>query len=173
MKKSVEATRDEFARIRTGRASTALLEHLTVMYYGASVPLNQVATVAVVDARTLSVQPWEKKMVTVIEKAVLESDLGLNPVTAGTNMRIPLPPMTEQRRVELGRVVKREGEGGKVAIRNVRRDAIHEVRELLKAKTIGEDVERRAETALQVLTDRHVARIDSIVGDKEKEVMEL
>ena len=127
MKKTVESTRDEMNRIRTGRASTALLDHLTVDYYGARTPINQVATVAVADARTLTIQPWEKHMLAVVEKAVLESDLGLNPVTAGATIRIPLPPMTEDRRRELGKMVKREGENGKVAVRNIRRDAIHTV----------------------------------------------
>ena len=173
MKKTIESTRDEMARIRTGRATTALLDHLTVDYYGSSTPVNQVATVAVADARTLTVQPWEKNMLAVIEKAILESDLGLNPVTAGETMRIPLPPMTEERRVELVKIVRNEGENGKIAIRNIRRDAIQTVRELLKEKEISQDEEKGAESALQVLTDRHVARIDEVVGEKEKEVMEV
>jgi ribosome recycling factor len=173
MTKTIESTRDEMARIRTGRATTALLDHLTVDYYGSSTPVNQVATVAVADARTLTVQPWEKNMLAVIEKAILESDLGLNPVTAGETMRIPLPPMTEERRVELVKIVRNEGENGKIAIRNIRRDAIQTVRELLKEKEISQDEEKGAESALQVLTDRHVARIDEVVGEKEKEVMEV
>jgi ribosome recycling factor len=173
MRKTIESTRDEMARIRTGRATTALLDHLTVDYYGSSTPVNQVATVAVADARTLTVQPWEKNMLAVIEKAILESDLGLNPVTAGETMRIPLPPMTEERRVELVKIVRNEGENGKIAIRNIRRDAIQTVRELLKEKEISQDEEKGAESALQVLTDRHVARIDEVVGEKEKEVMEV
>ena len=173
MKKTAESTREEMNRIRTGRASTALLDHLTVNYYGARTPINQVATVAVADARTLSVQPWEKNMLAAIEKAVLESDLGLNPVTAGTVIRIPLPPMTEERRRELGKLVKREGESGKVAVRNIRRDAIQMVRELLKEKEISQDQEKRAESLLQELTDQHIAVIDEIVSEKEKEVMEM
>ncbi len=173
MTKTVEATREEMNRIRTGRASTALLDHLMVPYYGAQTPLSQVATVAVADARTLSIQPWEKKMLAVIEKAVLESGLGLNPVTAGETMRIPLPPMTEERRRELGKLVKREGENGKVAIRNIRRDAIHRVRELLKEKEISQDQEKRAENALQTLTDQYISVIDEIVSDKEREVTEV
>ncbi len=173
MKKTVESTRDEMNRIRTGRASTALLDHLTVDYYGTQTPINQVATVAVADARTLTVQPWEKKMLAVIEKAILESDLGLNPVTAGATMRIPLPPMTEERRLELGRMVKREGENGKVAVRNIRRDAIHTVRELLKEKELSQDQEKRAESTLQTLTDQYIGVIDQIVSDKEKEVVEM
>lgn len=173
MTRTIEATRDEMNRIRTGRASTALLDHILVDYYGAQTPINQVATVVVADARTLTVQPWEKKMLEGVEKAILESGLGLNPVTAGAIMRIPLPPMTEERRRELGRVVKREGENGRVAIRNIRRDAIQTVRELLKEKEIGQDQEKRAEGALQALTDRYISRIDEIVSDKEKEVMEM
>ena len=170
MKKTAEATRDEMNRIRTGRASTALLDHLTVDYYGTATPVNQVATVAVADARTLTIQPWEKKMLAAVEKAILESELGLNPVTAGTVIRVPLPPMTEERRLELGKLVKREGENGKVAVRNIRRDAIHTTRELLKEKEISEDQEKRAEAAMQTLTDRYIAAIEEIVAEKEKEV---
>ena len=173
MNKTVESTRDDMARIRTGRASTALLDHLSVEYYGTATPVNQVATVSVADARTLNIQPWEKNMVSVIEKAILESDLGLNPVTAGETIKIPLPPMTEERRVELGKIVKQEGENGKIAIRNIRRDAIQTVRELLKEKEITEDEEKRSETTLQGLTDKYVAIIDQVVADKEKEVMEV
>ena len=173
MKKTVESTRDDMARIRTGRASTALLDRLSVDYYGSQTPVNQVATVSVSDARTLTIQPWEKTMLSVIEKAILESDLGLNPVTAGETMRIPLPPMTEERRVELVKVVKQEGENGKVAIRNIRRDAIQTVRELLKEKEITEDEEKGAESSVQSLTDKYVAIIDEVVAEKEKEVMEV
>lgn len=173
MNKTVDSTRDNMARIRTGRATTALLDHLTVDYYGTSSPISQVATVSVADARTLNVQPWEKQMLSVIEKAILESDLGLNPVTAGETMRIPLPPMTEERRVELGKVVKHEGENGKIAIRNIRRDAIQTVRELLKEKEITEDQEKRSESDLQTLTDKYVSIIDNVVEEKEKEVMEV
>lgn len=173
MTKTVEATRDEMNRIRTGRASTALLDHLTVEYYGARTPLNQVATVSVADARTLTVQPWEKNMLTAIEKSILESDLGLNPATVGTTMRIPLPSMTEERRRELGKIVKRVGENSKIAVRNIRRDAIHTLRELLKEKEISQDQEKRAESTLQTLTDQNIALLDEIVSDKEKEVMEM
>ncbi len=173
MAKTVAATRHDLNRIRTGRASVALLDHLTVPYYGTPTPLNQVATVAVAEARALTVQPWEKNMAAVIEKAILESELGLNPVLAGNILRIPLPPMTEQRRIELGKLVKREGENGKVAIRNIRRDAIHTVREWLKEKEISQDQEKAAESALQTLTDHHIAAIESIVTDKEKEVLEV
>jgi ribosome recycling factor len=173
MKKSVEATRSDLTRLRTGRASPALLDHLSVDYYGTSMPINQVATVGVADARTLSINPWEKKMVPVIEKAILESDLGLNPVTAGEVIRIPLPPLTEERRREMTRIVRQEGENGKVAIRNVRRDAIHHLRELLKDKEITQDDEKHAEDELQKLTDKYVQMIDDIVTAKEDEIMEV
>ena len=173
MGKTVESTRDDMARIRTGRATTALLDHLTVDYYGTATPINQVASVSVADARTLTIQPWEKTMLSVIEKAILESDLGLNPNTAGETMRIPLPPMTEERRMELVKIVKNEGENGKIAIRNIRRDAIQTVRDLLKEKEITQDEEKSAEGSLQVLTDRFTAQIDEIVAEKEKEVMEV
>ncbi len=173
MKKSVESTKDAMSRIRTGRATPALLEHLTVDYYGTATPVTQVATVAVADARTLTVQPWEKNMLSVIERAILESDLGLNPVTAGETMRIPLPPMTEERRISMVKVVKSEGEDGKIAIRNIRRDAIQSVRELLKEKEITQDEEKQSEGELQKITDKYVAMVDQVVADKEKEVMEV
>lgn len=173
MKKSVESTRDAMSRIRTGRATPALLEHLTVDYYGTATPIPQVATVAVSDARTLTVQPWEKSMLSVIERAILESDLGLNPITAGETMRIPLPPMTEERRITMVKVVKSEGEDGKIAIRNIRRDAIQTVRELLKEKEITEDEEKQSEGELQKITDKYVSMVDQVVADKEKEVMEV
>lgn len=173
MKKTVANTRDAMSRIRTGRASPALLEHLMVDYYGTATPVTQVATVSASDARTLTVQPWERNMLSVIERAILESDLGLNPVTAGETMRLPLPPMTEERRVSMVKVVKNEGEEGKIAIRNIRRDAIGTVRELLKEKEITQDEEKQAEADLQKLTDRFVAEIDQVVSDKENEVMEV
>ncbi len=173
MLKSVESTRDAMSRIRTGRASPALLEHLTVDYYGTATPISQVATIAVGDARTLTVQPWEKSMLAPVERAILESDLGLNPVTAGETMRIPLPPMTEERRLTMAKVVKNEGEEGKIAIRNVRRDAIQTVRELLKEKEITQDEEKQSEGTLQKITDKYVAMIDEVVAEKEKEVMEV
>ena len=173
MKKTVESTRDEMVRIRTGRASPALLDHLTVDYYGSPTPINQVASVSVSDARTLAIQPWEKSMIAPIERAILESDLGLNPVTAGEVMRLPLPPMTEERRVELTKVVRNEGENGKIAIRNIRRDAISTVRDLLKEKEITQDEEKKSEGALQLLTDKFTALIDEVVAEKEKEVMEV
>ncbi len=173
MKKTVSSTRDSLTRIRTGRATPALLDHLTVDYYGTSTPINQVATVSVADARTLAIQPWERTMLAPIERAILGSDLGLNPVTAGETMRIPLPPMTEERRIRMVKVVKGEGEEGKIAIRNIRRDAISTVRELLREKEITQDEEKRAEDELQKLTDGYVAQIDEVVGEKEREIMEV
>lgn len=173
MAKSVESLKTELTRLRTGRASTALLDHLRVDYYGNNVPLNQVANVAVADARTITVTLWEKKMVQAVEKAIIGSDLGLNPVTAGQLIRIVLPPLTEQRRKELAKVVHHEGEGTKVAIRNVRRDAIQHVKELLKKKLITEDEDKRAEEEVQKLTDRHVKDVDAVVKAKEDELMQL
>ena len=171
MQKSVEALKVDFAKIRTGRAHTGLLDHIQVDYYGSMVPLNQVAQVGLGDARTITVQPWEKKMVPVVEKAIRESDLGLNPATQGDLIRVPMPPLTEQRRKELVKVVKHEGENAKIAIRNLRRDANHHIKELLKAKTISEDEDRRGEEAVQKLTDRYVTEVDRLIAEKEKEVL--
>ena len=173
MQKTVDSTRSDMARIRTGRATTSLLDHLTVEYYGVVTPINQVASISVSDARTLVVQPWEKHMIAAIEKSILESDLGLNPVTAGETMRIPLPPMTEERRVSLGKVVRQVGENGKIAIRNIRRDAIHMARDLLKEKEITRDEEKAAESGMQELTDKYIHIIEQVVAEKEKEVMEV
>ena len=173
MKKSIEVIKQDLAKIRTGRATVALLDHIIVDYYGSSVPVAQAATVGVADARTLSIQPWEKNMIPIIEKAILESQLGLNPVTAGEVIRIPLPPLTEERRVEMTKLVRQEGEGGKIAIRNIRRDAIHQNRELLKEKAISADEEKDAEQDLQQLTDQHIKVIDDIVAAKEAEVLEV
>lgn len=173
MKKSVDMIQDEMRKIRTGRASTALLDHLKVEYYGNPTPLNQVATVSVADARTLAVAPWDKSITSTVEKAILESDLGLNPVTAGEVIRIPLPPLTEERRVEMTKLVKSEGEDGKVAIRNIRRDANNHLKELLKNKEIAEDEEKKALEETQKLTDKHVAQVDEIVAEKEAEIMEV
>lgn len=173
MNKSIEAVRDELAKLRTGRANTALLDHLTVEYYGHPTPLNQVASVSVLDARTLSVNPWEKKMVPVVEKAIQESDLGLNPVTAGDIIRVPLPALTEERRKEMTKLVKSEGENGKVAIRNIRRDANNHLKEMMKNKEIAEDEEKRALDEIQQLTDEFVAKIDEMVAEKEKQIMEV
>ena len=173
MNKSLESLRHELAKIRTGRAHPSLLEHVTVDYYGSEVPIGQAASVTVEDARTLSVTPWDKNMVQVIEKAILKSDLGLNPNTAGTVIRIPLPPLTEERRRELGKVVHHEGEVAKIAIRNIRRDANHSLKELLKEKEISEDNERKAELTVQDVTDKAVAKVDEIVAEKEKELLEI
>ncbi|MDX2478155.1 MAG: ribosome recycling factor [Gammaproteobacteria bacterium] len=173
MNKSVESLNSELRRLRTGRANTALLDSIKVDYYGSATPLSQVANINVQDARTLSVQPWEKNMVQAIEKAILESDLGLNPMSAGDVMRIPIPPLTQERRMDLVKIVKSEGEGGKVAVRNIRRDAISHIKELLKDKDISEDDERRAEEQVQKLTDTYVASIDGLLKEKEDELMEI
>lgn len=173
MTKSVAALKTELTKIRTGRAHTSLLDHITVEYYGSPVPLNQVANVGVEDSRTLTVTPWEKDMVAVIEKAIMTSDLGLNPSSAGTVIRVPLPPLTEERRKDMIRVVRNEAEGGRVAVRNIRRDAMHHVKELLKEKMIGEDEEHRAEGEIQTITDKYVAAIDQILAAKEAELMEI
>jgi len=173
MAKSVASLRQELTKIRTGRAHTSLLDHITVEYYGSEVPLNQVSNVGVEDSRTLTVTPWEKDMVVKIEKAIMASDLGLNPATAGTVIRVPLPPLTEERRKDMIRVVRNEAEGGRIAIRNIRRDAIHDVKELLKEKMIGEDDERRAEEEIQTITDKYIAEIDKTLAEKESELMEV
>lgn len=173
MQKSVAALKQELTKIRTGRAHTSLLDHITVEYYGSQVPLNQVANVNVEDPRTLSVSPWEKSMVPVIEKAIMTSDLGLNPATAGSVIRVPLPPLTEERRKDMIKLVRHEAEGGRVAVRNIRRDAINGLKDLLKEKMIGEDEERRAQDEIQHLTDKHVADIDKVLAAKEAELMEI
>ena len=173
MKKSVAALQQDFTKIRTGRAHTSLLDHITVEYYGSPVPLNQVANVNVEDSRTLTVTPWEKDMVQPIEKAIMGSDLGLNPATAGTVIRVPLPPLTEERRKDMIRVVRQEAENGRIAVRNIRRDALGDIKDLLKEKMIGEDEERRAETVIQDLTDENVAAIDKLLAEKESELMEI
>ena len=173
MKKSIEVVRQDMAKIRTGRATPSLLDHISVDYYGSAVPVSQAATVGVVDSRTLSIQPWEKNMIPVIEKAILESQLGLNPVTSGDIIRIPLPPLTEERRVEMTKLVRQEGENGKVAIRNIRRDAIHHARELLKEKEISSDQEKAAESNLQQLTDEQIGLIEKLIALKETEVLEV
>ena len=173
MAKSVASLQQELTKIRTGRAHTNLLDHITVEYYGSQVPLNQVSNVGIEDSRTLVVTPWEKDMVQAIEKAIMKSDLGLNPATAGTVIRVPLPALTEERRKDMIRVVRSEAEGGRIAIRNIRRDALHDVKELLKEKMIGEDDERRAEGDIQVITDKHVAQVDKVLAEKESELMEI
>jgi ribosome recycling factor len=173
MSKSLEALRHELAKIRTGRAHPSLLEHVHVDYYGSEVPIGQAASVTVEDARTLSVSPWDKSMVSVIEKAILKSDLGLNPATAGQVIRIPLPPLTEERRLDLTKIVHQEGEQAKIAIRNIRRDANHHVKELLKEKEISEDDERKAEQDIQEVTNIAVTKVDEIIAEKEKELLEI
>lgn len=173
MQKSVDAVQNEMKKLRTGRAHPSLLEHVTVDYYGSEVPINQVANVNVEDARTLMVTPWEKPMVAVVEKAILTSDLGLTPATAGTVIRVPLPPMTEERRKEMTRVVRSEAEQGRVAVRNIRRDALHDVKELLKEKLITEDDDHRAHDEVQKLTDHYVAEIDKVLAAKEADLMEI
>jgi ribosome recycling factor len=173
MKKSVEALRHELTRLRTGRASTALVDHLKVSYYGSDMPLTQVASVSVADARSIVITPWEKTMVAPIEKAILASDLGLTPNTAGTVIRINIPALTEERRKELSKHVSGEGENAKVAVRNIRRDALHQVKDLLKEKLISEDDEHRAEDDVQKLTDQYVKEVDSVVKAKEDELMAI
>jgi ribosome recycling factor len=173
MERSLDALRDEFRRVRTGRAHTGLLEHITVEYYGARVPINQAANVTVEDARTLAVSAYEKQMTPVIEKAILTSDLGLTPISAGSVIRVPLPPMTEERRKDLARVLRNEAEGGRIAVRNVRRDAISDVKDMQKEKLITEDEERKAQEDIQKITDKYVARIDALLQEKENEIMEF
>jgi len=171
MQKSIDALKTNLAKIRTGRAHPGLLDHIMVDYYGAPTPINGVANVTLLDARTIGVQPWEKKMVAVIEKAIRESDLGLNPATQGDLIRVPTPALTEERRRELTKVVKGEGEDSKVAVRNLRRDANEQLKKMLKDKLITEDDDRRTQDDVQKLTDRCVADIDKLLAEKEKEIM--
>lgn len=173
MDKSVAALKTELAKIRTGRAHPSLLEHVHVDYYGADVPLNQAANITIEDARTLSVVPFDKSMVGKIEKAIMSSDLGLNPATSGTNIRVPLPSLTEERRAELSKVVHSEGEQAKIAIRNIRRDANQNLKDALKDKELTEDDVRKGETSIQQLTDDHVTKVDELVAEKERELMEI
>ena len=173
MGKSVESLKNDLSKIRTGRAHTSLLDHITVEYYGAAVPLSQVANVSVSDARTLAVTPWEKQMVAPIEKAIMTSDMGLNPMTAGEVIRVPLPPLTEERRKDMIRIVRQEGEGAKVAVRNIRRDVLSDFKSLQKDKEITEDEERHAQDDVQKITDRYVAMIDELLKEKEKDLMEI
>jgi ribosome recycling factor len=173
MKKSVDALRSGLEKIRTGRANAGLLEHINVEYYGSRMALSQVANVSVADARTLTVTPWDKAMVQPIEKAIMESDLGLNPNTSGQVIRVPLPALTEERRKEFGKVVRKEGEEAKVAVRNVRRDALQHLKDALKKKEIAEDEEKRAAEAMQKLTDRFVADVDKLVTSKEQELLAI
>ena len=171
MAKSIETLRHDLAKVRTGRAHTGLIDHLRVDYYGTEMPINQVANVTLSDARTIAIQPFEKKMVQAVEKAIRDSDLGVNPATSGDVIRVPMPPLTEERRRELTKIVKHEGENAKVAIRNIRRDAIQHLKDLLKKSEVGEDEEKRAQDDVQKATDKSIADIDKLVADKEKDLM--
>lgn len=171
MDQSIDALKNNLSKIRTGRANPALLDAIQVEYYGSQVPLNQVANVSLLDARTISVQPWEKGMGAKIEKAIRESDLGLNPASMGDLIRVPMPPMSEERRKEMTKLVRHEGENAKIAVRNLRRDANEAVKKLVKDKLASEDDQKRSEADIQKLTDRHVASIDQLVSAKEQEIM--
>lgn len=173
MGKAIEVLKTELSKLRTGRASAALLDHVRVDYYGSEVPLSQAANVVVEDSRTISITPWEKPMVSVIEKAIMMSDLGLTPNTAGTVIRIVMPPLTEERRRDLVKVVRGEAEQAKVAVRNVRRDANQSIKELVKEKMIGSDDEKRGEVDIQKITDQWVAKVDELIAAKEKEMLSL
>lgn len=173
MQKSLAALQGEFSRLRTGRAHTNLLEQINVDYYGNETPLNQVASVTVPDPRSLLVTPWEKTMVTAIEKAIIDSNLGLNPVVSGQSVRVPIPPLTEERRKDMIRVVRNETENARIAIRNIRRDANNQLKELLKEKEISEDEERRAQDAIQKLTDKYISDLDKLLTAKEADLMEI
>ncbi|OIQ90127.1 ribosome-recycling factor [mine drainage metagenome] len=171
MLKSIEALKSDLAKVRTGRAHTGLLDHVMVDYYGTMMPINQVANVNLLDARTISVQPWEKKMAQAVEKAIRESDLGLNPQSQGDQIRVPMPALTEERRRELVKVIKHEAESAKVAVRNLRRDANQQLKDLVKAKEASEDDERRAQDDIQKMTDRFIVEVDKLVSQKEAEIM--
>ena len=171
MRKSVEALKADFHKVRTGRAHTGILDHVKVDYYGSMMPINQVANISVIDAHTLGVQPWEKPMVGKVEKAIRDSDLGLNPASVGELIRVPMPPLTEERRKELVKLVRSEAENGKVAVRNIRRDAIAHLKDLVKSKESSEDEERRAQDEVQKMTDKYIAEIDKITAEKEKDLM--
>ena len=173
MAKSVEALRLELVKIRTGRAHPSLLDHIRVNYYGNEVPIKQVANVTAEDARTLAVAPWEKSMNSAVEKAILQSDLGLNPNTAGNVIRVPIPPLTEERRRDLIKVARAEAEQGRVAIRNIRREANNEFKEMIKEKMISEDDERRGQELVQKLTDKYVKEVDLVLEEKEKDLMAI
>jgi ribosome recycling factor len=173
MEKSVEALKSQLSKIRTGRAHPSLLDGIQVSYYGASTPLRQVANVSVEDARTLTISVFDKTLIQPVEKAILQSDLGLNPMSAGTTIRVPLPPLTEERRRDLVKVVRGEAEGARVAVRNIRRDANADLKSLLKDKEIGEDDERKGVEEIQKITDAFVKKVDEVLADKEKELMEV
>jgi len=173
MQKSIEVLKADLAKVRTGRAHTGLLDHVMVEYYGSMVPVNQVANLTLIDARTIGVQPWEKNMISKVEKAIRDSDLGLNPAAQGELIRVPMPPLTEERRRDLTKVVRQEGEAAKVAVRNLRREANQQLKDAVKDKLITEDEERRAEDDIQKLTDRAVAEIDKLLAQKEQELMQI
>lgn len=173
MMKSIEALKSDLTKLRTGRAHTSLLDHLVVDYYGSEVPISQVATISIADARTLTVTPWEKSMVQAVEKAIISSDLGLNPATSGTNIRVPLPALTEERRKDMIRIVRNEGEAARVAIRNIRRDANSDFKALQKDKEITEDELHRAEEQMQKLTDEFIKEVEKQLEIKEKDLMEV
>jgi ribosome recycling factor len=173
MQRGVEAFKEDLRKLRTGRAHAGLLETVMVEYYGTNVPVKQTANVSVEDARTIVVTPWEKNMVSAVEKAIINSGLGLNPVTAGQVIRVPLPPMTEERRRDLVKVVRAHAEAARVALRNLRREALGDIKDLLKEKMIAEDDERRGQDEIQKLTDRYVATVDALLKDKEAEIMEF
>ena len=171
MKKTVEALKTDLAKVRTGRAHTGILDHILVDYYGTPTPIPQVGNVTLLDARTIVVNPWEKKLAPAIEKAIRDSDLGLNPASMGESVRVPMPALTEERRKDLIKVVRHEGENARVAVRNVRRDALHHLKDLIKQKKVAEDEERRAEEDMQKLTDRSIADIDKLLQQKEADLM--
>ena len=171
MQKSLEGLKVDLSKVRTGRAHTGLLDHVMVDYYGSQMPIPKVANVSLLDARTIGVSPWEKKMLAAVEKSIRESDLGLNPATQGNMVRVPMPLLTEERRRELIKVIKHEGENAKVAVRNLRRDANQALKELLKRKSVSEDEERRAQDDVQKLTDKHITDIDRMLAAKEAELM--
>ena len=173
MQKSLEALKTNLSKVRTGRAHTGLLDHVMVDYYGSQMPINQVANISLLDARTISISPWEKKMAPVIEKAIREADLGLNPAATGDLIRVPMPALTEERRKDLTKVVRGEAEDARVAIRNLRRDANTHLKDLLKAKTVSEDEERRAQDDVQKITDRFIAEVDKSLAQKEAELLAI
>jgi len=173
MKKTLETLKGDLGKVRTGRAHAGLLDHVMVDYYGTPTPIAQIANVTLIDARTIGVSPWEKKMASVIEKAIRDAELGLNPATMGEMVRVPMPALTEERRKELIKVVRHEGENARVAVRNVRRDANNQLKDLLKQKKVAEDEERRAQDDIQKLTDRHIAEIDKLLQQKEADLMAI
>jgi len=173
MHKTIDTLKSDLGKVRTGRAHAGILDHLHVDYYGSSMPINQVANITLSDARTITVQPWEKKMIPVVEKAIRDSDLGVNPATSGDVIRVPMPPLTEERRKELVKVVRHEAENARIAVRNIRRDANEHLKRLLKDKQVSEDDERHAQQDVQKLTDRFIAEIDKVLAAKESDLMAI